>query len=140
MALDYRALANASEREMLIQLLTQQDKIMSKQDEIVQELAEVKANLESLTESEEKAQTDLTSIKTAVLSTVPALQAQVATLQAANADQATLIDTFNADDVLTQQALSELKAKSAAASAAGDAIEAAASEILAVVQPPVQPT
>ncbi len=136
MALDYERLNGLTERQFLTQLLEGQQTIMAKQDQITQELADVKANLAAISASEAKAQTDLTAIKEAVLSTVPQLKADLKTAQDANAAQAALIDTFNADDVLTETALAELKANSDAAKSAMAGIETTTTEVLDAVKPP----
>jgi len=133
--LDYERVNALTKRQLLTELLKGQQLIMSKQTEIDQKLAELQANLDTLTASEAKAQSDLTAVKDAVLVTVPKLQSDLKAAQEANKAQADLIDTFNADDTMTVDKLTALKANSDAATSAMSGIAGTAAEVLAVVKP-----
>lgn len=132
MTLDWRALADMPERQLLNHLIEQQEQITMKADDI-------KADLTEALNNEQQAQADLTAIKGAVLASIPVLQAKVIADEAHIADLDAQIATLQAAGALSDQQFTDLQALSASMKTSAATTKATADDVLASVQPVVPP-
>lgn len=133
--LDFKTLAYATDRALLLWSLERQELLFQRLDSIMAKVTDIQASEAAETASLATAQTTINSILNALTVKLGEDQAQIAALQASNAALQATISTMAEGEALTQAQIDALSEVSTANTSAAASLQTSADALLAAVAP-----